>query len=148
MVWGTYSIMGVIWGRILASRMAVHIPHPIQNPWRLPWQVISAVSLCLMIPVLAFHSISTNPILVNSFPYPFDMSTTALQAHVSSKDPSQNSTCMSLTTFSQFVTSGSSSRIASRSHWKGCYGRICKGPPNKFRCRRLTTSVIFCLPGN
>ena len=64
-----------------------------------------------MILVVAFHSTSTVPIPLKSFPHPLVIIVTVYYVQASTRDPFWNAACTRVTTFLQFLPSGSFSCI-------------------------------------
>ena len=95
-----------------------------------------------MIPVMALHRTYTNPMHQKSFPPPLGTRKIVHQANALYREPYQNNACTSAATLYQLVAFGSVYRVASQIHcwrWPSC---IPDGPPDWFRCRRLTSSAI------
>ena len=96
----------------------------------------------LMIPDIAFHRISTRPILWKSAPPPLGIITTVCQAHDASSYPPLKPACMITTTFSQLPGLEFSSRFAARCHILRCLAFIPEGPPAQCSRSRVTSPEI------
>ena len=111
----------------LASIIAVPAPFPCLKPCRTPCNTMELWIQLLMLDVQTFLMVSTNPIPIYS-PLPFGIRTMVVQIKASGMYPSQNATCMTLTTLSHILVSGSFSLVAARNHALRCSTFIPDGP--------------------
>ena len=125
----------------LASRAAVPIPRPVQNPCSASWYVIAAMIWWFIWLATDFQRTLTSPIPQNSL-FPFGIKTTVCHMHSFKSIPSRNTAGMMAKTFSQLVASGESSRVAEISHWQRCSVHIFEGSPKRFRQNLRTAQAI------
>ena len=94
------------------------------------------------IDVQTFQMVSIIPIPMYSLP-PFGISNIVVHINDSRMYPSQNSTCITLTTLSDVLVSGSFSLVAPHSHDLRCSAFISNGPPALLNHIFLTAAAIY-----
>ena len=112
----------------LASMISVPIPLPCLKTCKTYCNTMKLRSQLLTIDVQTFQMVSTNPISLYSL-IPFGIRTIVVHIKASGMYPSWNPTCMSLTTFTHILVSGSFSLVAARNHALMCSAFIPDGPP-------------------
>ena len=121
--------------------IAVPVPLPCPKPCKTSCNTIELQSPLLMIDVQTFQIVSTSPIPLYSL-LPFGIRTIVVHIKSSRIYPSQNATCMTLTTLSHISVSGSFSLVASRNHALRCSVLISDGPPDLPDRSFLTAAAI------
>ena len=130
-----------------ASIVVVPVPLPTQNPCIASWNWMEDDIQRLIMPDIAFHRNSTSSIPLNLVPPLLGIISTVYQSHYAMSSPPLKAACMMATTFSQFLGSGSSSRVAAQSHNLMCLALIPDGPLARCSCSRRTALAISSSPG-